>query len=126
MLATASTPAEVDLLFAERINAGDLEGVLALYEAGATFVPPGESAITGVAAIRERIAAIIASEFEISVTTTAVHESGDTAAVYNDWTSFRRGPCGERLASAGKALEVVRRQADGSWLCLIDDPFGRG
>jgi hypothetical protein len=49
---TAKTPEDVDRLFEERINAGDLDGVLALYEPGATLVLP-EGDITDVAAFRD-------------------------------------------------------------------------
>ena len=121
----ASTPAEVDRMFAECMNAGDVEGVVALYEPGAVMVAPHGPASCGHDAIRARIRELVASEFEIAVEVVAVHQSGDTAVVYNNWSGARRGPCGERLPAAGKALEVVRRQPDGSWLFLVDDPFGR-
>jgi hypothetical protein len=49
---TAKTPEDVARLFEERINAGDLDGVLALYEPGATLVLP-EGDVTGVAAFRD-------------------------------------------------------------------------
>jgi hypothetical protein len=45
----AKTPEDVDRLFVERVNAGDVEGVLALYEAGATLVLP-DGNLTGSAA----------------------------------------------------------------------------
>ena len=39
----AATPEDVDRLFAERVNAGDVEGALALYEQGATFLLDGDN-----------------------------------------------------------------------------------
>jgi ketosteroid isomerase-like protein len=42
----AKTPEDVDRLFEERVNAGDVDGVLALYEPGATLVMP-EGDLTG-------------------------------------------------------------------------------
>jgi ketosteroid isomerase-like protein len=35
-------------------------------------------------------------------------------------------PDGTLSETAGKALEVVRHQPDGSWRVAIDDPFARG
>jgi ketosteroid isomerase-like protein len=49
----------------------------------------------------------------------------DIAVVYNDWTAKAVSEDGRVRESAGKALEVVRRQPDGRWLFAIDDPFGR-
>jgi len=36
------------------------------------------------------------------------------------------GPDGQPTAMAGKAIEVVRRQADGTWRFIVDDPWARG
>ena len=44
----------------------------------------------------------------------------DLAVLYNDWTITASG-----LSLSGKAIEVVRRQPDGTWKFVIDDPFGR-
>ena len=56
-----------------------------------------------------------------------VVKAGDGLAVlYNDWNLSAKGRDGERIERAGKAVEVVRRQADGAWLFAIDDPYGRG
>jgi ketosteroid isomerase-like protein len=33
---------------------------------------------------------------------------------------------GRPVTMEGRAIEVSRRQADGSWLFVLDDPFGRG
>ena len=122
----AMAPAEVDELFEERVNAGDVEGVVALYEPGATLVVDGAEEAAGQDAIRARVAGWVADEFAVECDVVGVHESAGVAVLYNDWRSTRRGPCGELLASQGRALEVVRRQPDGSWLFVIDDPFGRG
>jgi ketosteroid isomerase-like protein len=46
------------------------------------------------------------------------------ALLYNDWTAKSVSQDGQVRESAGKAVEVVRRQPDGRWLFAIDDPFG--
>jgi ketosteroid isomerase-like protein len=50
----------------------------------------------------------------------------DLALVYNDWHLSAARPDGTRFDTSGKAIEVVRRQPDGTWLFAIDDPFARG
>jgi len=50
--------------------------------------------------------------------------SGDTALVSNAWTMNGTAPDGTALAHAGLSADVVRRQADGTWRILIDQPRG--
>ena len=50
----------------------------------------------------------------------------DLALVYNDWTLSATGADGNPIERSGKAIEVVRRQPDGSWRFAIDDPTARG
>jgi ketosteroid isomerase-like protein len=46
--------------------------------------------------------------------------------VYNDWQMSAKRPDGRPVEAAGKALEVVRRQPDGTWRFILDDPYARG
>ena len=46
--------------------------------------------------------------------------------LYNDWRMTVTGPDGNAAESSGKAIEIVRRQADGSWKYVVDDPNARG
>jgi len=48
------------------------------------------------------------------------------AVLYNEWSGSMKGPDGQLMALAGKATEVVRRQADGTWRFIVDDPRMRG
>ena len=83
----ARTPEDITRLFVERSNAGDADGVAALYEEDAvTAYPPGQTTV-GRAAIRELWASVLAPKDD-----------------------------------AGARAQVVRRQPDGSWLRIIDQP----
>ena len=117
----AQSPEEVDVLFEKYLNAGDLDGLVALYEAGATLIPsPGEAA-TGSAAIRESLAAFVGMKPVIDLKVQRSIVNGDIAVLFSDWTMTGGGQ-----EMAGKTVEVVRRQADGSWRFVIDDPYARG
>ena len=48
-------------------------------------------------------------------------ESGDTALLHAKWTSVGTDAAGNRVDVAGQSTEVVRRQADGTWLFVIDN-----
>ena len=122
----AQAPEDCDRLFAEHCNAGRLDDLLALYEPTATFVPQSGPPAEGIAAIREALAGFLSVKPQIRMHVAKVVRAGsDLAAVYNDWTVKMTPPGGSPTEGAGKALEVVRRQADGSWKYIFDDPFGR-
>ena len=124
---TARTPEDCDRLFAVHVNAGDLEALLALYESGGSFVKADGSVVKGHAAIREVMGSLIAMRPTIRTEVTKVVQTGDALAiVYNDWSLTAKRADGTMLERAGRALEVVRRQPDGTWRFAIDDPYGRG
>jgi uncharacterized protein (TIGR02246 family) len=123
----ARTPEDCDRLFAEHVNAGDLEALLALYEPGCALVKSDGGVATGHAAIREVMARLIAMRPAIRTEVTKVVWTGEALAiVYNDWRLTAKAADGATIERAGRALEVVRRQPDGTWKFAIDDPFGRG
>ena len=108
----AFTPEDLTRLFVERGNAGDGAGVAALYEPEAVMAyPPGEVTV-GRDAIRALWEQLLASaptlEPEPPLPTLM---SGDIALTS---TIARDG--------AGVRAQVVRRQADGTWLRLLDQP----
>jgi ketosteroid isomerase-like protein len=59
--------------------------------------------------------------------TVAVIESGDLAVAYGDW-SLKGGtdPDGNAVNLEGRVTDVLRKQSDGSWLDVIDDPYSSG
>jgi len=123
----ARTPEDCDRLFAEHVNAGDLEALLALYEPGCSLVQADGGVATGHAAIREVLGRLVAMRPAIRTEIVKVVRTGDDlAVVYNDWSMTAKRADGTPIERSGKALEIVRRQADGTWRFAIDNPFARG
>ena len=100
-------------MFLERANAGDVEGLVALYEPGAVLAfPPGQLSI-GSGAIREAYEKLLAGR--------PTFGAGDQhPAIRNDTGDLAL--TSTRLAGRGATAEVARRQPDGSWLWIIDQP----
>lgn len=119
----AGTPAETDHLFGNRVSAGDLDGVMELYESDATLVGPGGALLVGHDAIRGYLGALVAARPSIDMGEVKVIPLGaDLAVLHHDWNAKMVGPDGQTTVMTGKATEVVRRQADGAWLFVFDDP----
>jgi uncharacterized protein (TIGR02246 family) len=124
-LTAATTPALLMHLFADRLAAGDVDGLLALYEPDAVFEPQLGVVRRGVEQIRcalSELAALrpaIAYAGEPDVVVVA-----DTALVTNDWTMTAGLPDGTTLREGGRSADVLRRRPDGTWRVLIDQPRG--
>ena len=123
----ARTPADCDRLFEEHVNKGDVEAVVALYEEGGSLVQHDGGVATGHSAIRRVIARLVAIQPKLRNDVARVVKAGeDLALVYNDWSMSAKGRDGKPIERVGKVIEVVRRQADGTWRFAIDDPYARG
>jgi len=109
--APAMQPEDLGEFFLERANDGDVEGLVALYEQGAVLAfPPGRLA-TGHEEIRAVYAELLAGQPEFS-------SAGQQPVI-------RRGDLAltsTRLPGGGATVEVARRQPDGSWRWVIDQP----
>jgi uncharacterized protein (TIGR02246 family) len=110
-------PSQIHALFLDAFNRADIDALAALYEPGATLVT-GSGTATGRDAIREAYKRILSGGVHMDLETRAVIESGEGMAVLHaSWTLHRDGK-----AIAGLSTEVVRRQTDGTWLFVIDEP----
>jgi|SRR5581483_132694 len=123
----ARTPEECDALFAEYAGAGDLDRLVALYEPHGTLVQQDGVAATGPAAIRDALGGLVAMKPTLRMSVSrVVHAGEDLAVLYNEWSMTAKAPDGTPVEMQGKAMEIVRRQADGTWRFAIDDPWARG
>jgi uncharacterized protein (TIGR02246 family) len=108
----AMTPEDLTRLFVERANAGDAAGLAALYEQDAVMAyPPGQTTV-GRAAIEALWSSVLEHrphfEQETALPTLVSGDVGLTSTPARD--------------GAGVRLQVVRRQPDGSWLRVLDQP----
>lgn len=107
--APARDPQDLERLLVTRERAGDVEGMMALYEPQAV-VDCGEGRLLqGKDAIRAYFAGVVATgrKFAFGEQRPAVI-SGDLALTST------------RLPDGTVTAEVARRQADGTWLWIID------
>jgi len=120
----ARSPEELDVLFASAINAGDIEAVMKLYEPGACLMPePGEVA-SGTKAVREALSGFLAMNPRIKLDVKKLAEAGGIALTTSKWILEGTGADGKPVKIEGQSAEVARRQPDGTWLFVIDNPYG--
>jgi uncharacterized protein (TIGR02246 family) len=118
-------PVEAHALFQKAFNAGDLQGLMALYEPDAILIPqPGAEPVRGTQAIRSALEGFLALKGKVELDTKHVVQHGDIALLRSAWRVKGTGPDGKPVEMSHGSAEVVRRQPDGSWRCIIDHPFG--
>jgi len=121
---SARKPEELDALFVRALNAGDIETLMSLYEPQATLRPAPGQEIQGAAAIRQALAGFLAMKPTMSLTVKTLAQSGDLALTTAKWKLDGTGADGKPVQMTGQSVEVSRRQPDGSWLFVIDTPWG--
>jgi enoyl-CoA hydratase len=126
-MSAVNNPEDLNRLFAERANAGDLEGILELYENGATLVGPDGQPATGEQSIRERLEGLLTMAPKVQAGESRAVLAGDIALLSNRWRmTFALGEGGGQTGFEATSTEVARRQADGYWRYVIDDPASAG
>lgn len=108
----ALKPEDLTRLFVERANAGDAAGLAALYDEEAVMAYPPGSTTVGREAIRQLWEKVLSNgphfEPEEPLPTLVFGDIALTATPPKD--------------GSGARAQVVKRQADGSWLRIIDQP----
>jgi uncharacterized protein (TIGR02246 family) len=122
----AQQPADVSRLIAAAISAGDREAALALYEAEAAFVPRPGQVVSGLEAIAAALDGFLALKPTLEIRVAEVIEAGGIALLRSTWTLTGTDPDGRPLQMGGTATDVVRRQQDGTWRYIIDQPWAAG
>lgn len=117
----ASKPADASKLFEVMFAEGDLDGLMTLYEEEAVFATPHGGA-TGPTDIRAILKGYIDSGADLVFKDSVDFQAGDLALVHWNWTM--KLPDGK--TSEGATAEVLRRQPDGTWKFVIDNPDGAG
>ena len=119
-------PEDWPRVFEQHLNAGDLDAVIALYEPDASFVPRTGETVVGREAIRHMLAGLIATKARLHPRVMRTVAAGDVALLYTDWQGTMVDAPGKTVEVSHKAIEIVRRQPDGTWKLIVGDPNGRG
>ena len=119
-----STPEQVLKSIVHGINTGNLDTLMTLYESGAAFATQPGDLSHGLPGVRQALAGFVAMKGELDLDVTRVLEVDDLALVTTIWSFVGTGPDGESTKLAARSADVLRRQADGSWRFVIDNPWG--
>ena len=121
---STATPEQVLTAIVDGINSGDLDSLMPLYETDAAFATQPGSLAHGAPGISQALAGFISMKGTLELEVTRVLQVGDLALVIGVWSFNGTGPDGERVRLAANNADVLRRQTDGTWRFVIDNPWG--
>jgi uncharacterized protein (TIGR02246 family) len=117
----AETPEQVATLFTEYLETSDLDGLVSLYEPNAHFVAAPGLLLVGTVAIRDALRQMIDSGARIRLEPRNIRRVDDLALVSTTATLTAATPEAKPVTST--TTQILRRQPDGGWLHILDDPF---
>jgi len=121
-----NNPEEAVQALFRAINDQDIETLLGLYEPGAIMVAQPGHVASGTAALREALNGYLALKPTLTLEKNELITGSDLALSLAKWMLKGTGPDGASLQMEGTATDILRKQADGSWLFVIDNPWGGG
>src|SRR5262249_26978343 len=113
----AKTPEEICSLFKQYMAAGDLESLLSIYDTNAVFLNQSRETLKGRQGLTQALTPFASAKAIFDFNIVQVIQSGDIALMHTEW----KMSAPEKMSQY--AIEVARRQPDGSWRWLIGDPF---
>jgi len=110
--------------FQHCVRNGDVEGALSCFDPDAIYVTGPGNQVTGKENIRAALAQVCALKPDLQAQRSADFIAGDIAGWVDEWTLKATAPDGTTLDLKGISGDVLRKQKDGNWAYLIDNPYG--
>ena len=117
-------PARLHEHFSTSCNAGDLDALLGLYEPDAVIVERTGELTRGTGPIREHLYKLLAMQPAMQILSSRTVLAGDLAVSSSHWRCDATAPDGSHVQLEYHGSELSRRQPDGNWKIVIDNPWG--
>lgn len=106
-------------------NSRDIDAVMKAYEASAVVLFEPGNPVSGSAGIKAAFQGSLAINPHFVFGKHEVTIAGDIALHLTPYTMTGKTPDGQSINQSGLSVAVLRRQADGQWLMVIDNPHGQ-
>ena len=119
-----SDPLDLITQLVTAMNAQDLKMAMTLFEPGASFVMRPGVVVSGTAGIRQALEGFMALKPNLTIEAQQIVQAGDVAQYCARWSINGIDLTGAGIQLAGRSSSILRRQPDGRWLFLVDNPWG--
>jgi uncharacterized protein (TIGR02246 family) len=101
-------------------NTGDVATVMKMYDASGIFEASPGNPVSGKEKFEEAVKAILTIKGKMEIKTVYCFQAGDIAVGRSEWNITD----GDEVKISAKGIEVMKQQADGTWIIVIDHAFG--
>ncbi|OME91353.1 MULTISPECIES: YybH family protein [Paenibacillus] len=117
-------PEDMNAAFADAYNSGDIDQVLALYEPNSIHVHRNGSLEIGIHSFHHTLEELLLLQGKMVSTNLYCIPFENIAMLRAYFTLRTSDRDGQPLLLQGYTSEIVRQQPYGSWLYIVDHPFG--
>ena len=103
----------------------DIDGIMACYEPKAVVVFEPETPISDVNVLREMFTGMSMANPLFTYSGHEVFITGNIATHIAPWEMTATSPDGTEIRQSGLSIAVLRKQEDGKWLMVLDNPHGQ-
>ena len=108
----------------EEFNKGNISFLMTLYEKDACFASKSGQVVKDQESIRRTLQSFIDMGTKLEARVKRVLQANDLTLLITEWTINGTEPDGKPINLTGRGTVVLRRQSDGVWLIVIENPWG--
>jgi ketosteroid isomerase-like protein len=123
-MSNIKAPADLLYLQVEEFNRGNVSFLMTLYEKDACFASKLGQVVQGLESIRRSLQGFIDMKVKLEARVRRVIQAGNLALLTTEWSIAGTEPDGKPINLTGRGTVVLRSQFDGSWLMVIENPWG--
>ena len=123
-MSNIKSPADLLYLQVEEFNRGNVSFLMTLYEKDACFASNPGQVVQGLESIRRSLQGFIDMKVKLEARVRRVIQAGNLALLTTEWSIVGTEPDGKPINLTGRGTVVLRSQSDGSWLMVIENPWG--
>lgn len=103
----------------------DIDGVLETYENDAIVMFEPQKPVQGKETLRAVFTQFVEMNPKYTFSGHEIYISGDIATHTAPWKMIGQLPDGNKIEQSGLSVAVLRKQSDGNWLMIQDNPHGQ-
>ena len=103
----------------------DIDGVLATYEENAIVMFEPQKPVQGKKTLRAVFTQFVEMNPQYTFSGHEVYIAGDIATHIAPWEMTGKMPDGTKIEQSGLSIAILRKQKNGNWLMIQDNPHGQ-